>query len=170
MLLQPQQVAARYNLGLIYERQEQYDLAVQCFEEVNALKPNTPDVFYHLGNCYHDTFQVGEQALSNSPLYPVIDLQFRIHDLHDTACFLQQMDLVITVDTAVAHLTGALGIPVWILLPFNPDWRWGSTGETTPWYPSARLFRQESFHNWDTAFKHLYNAFETEFGKNALVC
>lgn len=52
------------------------------------------------------------------------------------------MDLVIAVDTATAHLSGALGRPVWLILPPNPDWRWGAAGETTLWYGSMRLFRQ----------------------------
>jgi ADP-heptose:LPS heptosyltransferase len=55
---------------------------------------------------------------------------------------IEQLDLVITVDTAIAHLAGALGKPVWILLPPNPDWRWLLEREDSPWYPTARLFRR----------------------------
>ncbi len=72
-----------------------------------------------------------------------------LDDFADTAAVIALADLVITVDTAVAHLAGAMGRPVWVLLPFAPDWRWTLEGETTPWYPTARLFRQTSLGDWD---------------------
>jgi tetratricopeptide (TPR) repeat protein len=71
-----------------------------------------------------------------------------LRDFSDTAALLDLMDLVITVDTSVAHLAGAMGKPVWILLPYNSDWRWLLDREDSPWYPSARLFRQQQFGNW----------------------
>jgi tetratricopeptide (TPR) repeat protein len=69
-------------------------------------------------------------------------------DFSDTAGMIENLDLVIAVDTAVAHLTGAMGKPVWILLPFSPDWRWMLNREDSPWYPTARLFRQPQPENW----------------------
>jgi hypothetical protein len=66
----------------------------------------------------------------------------------DTAALICSLDLVITVDTAVAHLAGALGRPVWILLPFIPDWRWLLDRTESPWYPTARLFRQTAGREW----------------------
>jgi tetratricopeptide (TPR) repeat protein len=70
-------------------------------------------------------------------------------DFSDTAAVLALCDLLIAVDTAVVHLAGAMGRPVWVLVPFAPDWRWTRAGETTPWYPAARLFRQTSPGDWD---------------------
>jgi hypothetical protein len=72
-----------------------------------------------------------------------------LDDFADTAAVLALCDLVITVDTAAAHLAGAMGRPVFVLVPFAPDWRWTLSGETTPWYPTARLFRQAKLDDWD---------------------
>ncbi len=71
-----------------------------------------------------------------------------LDDFSDTAALIEQMDLVISVDTSVAHLAGALGKPVWMLLPHVPDWRWLLDREDSPWYPSARLFRQSRPGDW----------------------
>jgi hypothetical protein len=68
---------------------------------------------------------------------------------NDTAAVISLLDLVISVDTSVAHLAGALGKPVWILLPSNPDWRWLLDRDDSPWYPTARLFRQAVRDDWD---------------------
>ncbi len=72
-----------------------------------------------------------------------------LEDFSDTAAVLALCDLVIAVDTAAAHLAGAMGRPAWVLVPFAPDWRWTREGETTPWYPTARLFRQTTLGDWD---------------------
>jgi hypothetical protein len=79
----------------------------------------------------------------------VMDVGQQIEDFADTAAVVQQLDLVISVDTAVAHLAGALGRPAWVALPLSGDWRWMRQGETTPWYPTMRLFRQKTRGNWD---------------------
>jgi len=68
----------------------------------------------------------------------------------DTAAAITQLDLVITVDTSIAHLSGALGVPTWLMLSFDPDWRWGLKDETTIWYDSVRIFRQPRFRDWDS--------------------
>ena len=78
----------------------------------------------------------------------IIDLAPELGDFADTAAVLMQLDLVICVDTAVAHLAGALGKPVWILLPYASDWRWLVGREDSPWYPTARLFRQSAAGDW----------------------
>jgi hypothetical protein len=70
-------------------------------------------------------------------------------DFADTAALIGELDLVITVDTSVAHLAAALGKPVWIMVQYLPDWRWLLAREDSPWYPTARLFRQDATHRWD---------------------
>jgi hypothetical protein len=76
------------------------------------------------------------------------DVSARLATFAETAALVARLDLVICVDTAVAHLAGALGKPVWIALPFMPDWRWQLDRSDSPWYPSARLFRQASRDDW----------------------
>jgi len=71
-----------------------------------------------------------------------------LEDFSDTAALLAEMDLIISVDTSVAHLAGALGKPVWILLPYLPDFRWLLDRADSPWYPTAKLFRQPAFNDW----------------------
>ena len=80
----------------------------------------------------------------------VTDLAEDLTDFAETAAAIANMDLVISVDTAVVHLAGALGTPVWSLLPFNPDWRWMLDRDDSPWYPSMRLFRQEKRKDWES--------------------
>jgi ADP-heptose:LPS heptosyltransferase len=70
-------------------------------------------------------------------------------DFSDTAALINEMDIVISVDTSVAHLAGALGKTVWILLPWVPDFRWLLDRGDSPWYPTARLFRQPEINNWE---------------------
>jgi len=73
----------------------------------------------------------------------------------DTAALMANVDLVVSVDTSVAHLAGALAKPVWVLLPFIPDWRWLLDRQDSPWYPTARLFRQDDSRRWDSIFARL---------------
>lgn len=81
----------------------------------------------------------------------IADAAPRIRDWDDTAAIVSQLEGVVSVDTAVAHLAGAMGRPVFLLVPFCPDWRWGVRGETTRWYPSMRLFRQSEPGEWAPA-------------------
>jgi hypothetical protein len=80
---------------------------------------------------------------------PLINLGAEIQDYDDTMAILANIERLVTVDTSVAHLAGAMGRPVWIMLPFAPDWRWLLGRADTPWYPSVRLFRQSTVRRWD---------------------
>jgi tetratricopeptide (TPR) repeat protein len=85
----------------------------------------------------------------------LVDLTPHVTDFADTAALLAELELVISVDTAVAHLAGAMGRPVWVLLQCQADWRWGVVGEKTPWYPSMRLFRQPSVGHWEAVVRKI---------------
>lgn len=108
--------------------------------------------FLETQSCSFFSLQVGpraaeirEQKLEGR----LTDLSPHLRDFADTAAVVDRLDLVITVDTAVAHLAGAMGKPVWVLLPFVPDWRWMLKREDSPWYPTMRLFRQSVRDEWD---------------------
>jgi ADP-heptose:LPS heptosyltransferase len=82
----------------------------------------------------------------------VVDLADSLDDLVDTAAAIQSLDLVVTCDSAVGHLAGALAAPVWVALSYAPDWRWMRDRADSPWYPTMRLFRQKSYGAWDDVF------------------
>jgi hypothetical protein len=88
----------------------------------------------------------------------ISDFTADIGNFADSAALVAELDLIITVDTATAHLAGALGRPVWVLLPLVPDWRWGLEREDTPWYPTMRLFRQSSRGNWEEVLERVATA------------
>jgi hypothetical protein len=105
----------------------------------------------HLEGTAFYSLQMGEAAGQLERLGAqarVIDLQNGQKDFADTAAIVANLDLVITIDTSVAHLAGAMGKPVWILLFKSPDWRWLLEREDSPWYPTARLFRQYKLGEW----------------------
>lgn len=113
--------------------------------------------------CFY-SLQVGQHAsdisiFSDRP--HAIDLSVSIQDFADTATIIEQLDLVVSVDTAVAHLAGAMAKPVWTLLPYSPDWRWMSDREDSPWYPTMRLFRQAKLGDWEEVLQRVYDSLQS---------
>ncbi len=94
------------------------------------------------------SLQVGEGRTELAGTPGVSDLTGPIADFCDTAAVIEQLDLVISVDTAAAHLAAALGVPTWILIARGNDWRWFHGRDDSPWYPSVRLFRQAPPRRW----------------------
>ena len=91
------------------------------------------------------------------------------HDFTDTASLINCLDLIITVDTSVAHLSGALGVKTFLLLPHAPDWRWLLNREDSPWYTSMKLYRQKEFGNWDEVLKRVTSDLNTLLPNNSSV-
>lgn len=107
------------------------------------------------------SLQMGDakRQLELSPLANgIIDLTDHIDDFADTAALIEQLDLIISVDTAVAHLAGILGKPVWLLLPFAPDWRWLLDRSDSPWYPTMQIFRQKQPGDWGSVIDQVHSA------------
>ena len=88
----------------------------------------------------------------------LLDFGDELKTFADTAALMSNLDLIISVDTSTVHLAGALAKPVWVLLPFLPDWRWLLDREDSPWYPTARLFRQDDTREWDNVIKRVHAA------------
>ena len=99
-----------------------------------------------------DVRDADRKALSRSPLR---DFTRRLHDFAEAAALISHMDVVISVDTSIAHLAGALGKPIWVLLAFHPDFRWLRDRTDSPWYPTARLFRQTHDGDWSDVFARI---------------
>ena len=112
---------------------------VKCFEQL-----------FNLDNIQVYSFQVRDSFNGNEKYADkMINLASGFKDFSDTAKGLKAMDIVISVDTCVAHLAGALGIKTYLLLPYAPDWRWFSDNKTTPWYKSIEIFKQKNAISWD---------------------
>jgi hypothetical protein len=125
----------------------------------NRRRSIRPELLRPLSAMKDVTFVTIQPRPANAPPPPaelaIMDPGMELADFADTAALISQLDLVISVDTSVAHLAGAMGKPVWLLLPFSPDWRWLMLREDSPWYPTMRLFRQRRLGNWDDVIGRL---------------
>jgi len=107
---------------------------------------------------YGDHGELARQAVeANAPIL-VDSTVDQLEDIDLFAAQIAAMDLVITIDNSTAHLAGALGVPVWVLLPFAPDWRWLLDREDSPWYPTMRLFRQPKLGDWESVIENVQRA------------
>jgi SEC-C motif-containing protein/glycosyl transferase family 9 (putative heptosyltransferase)/tetratricopeptide repeat protein len=110
------------------------------------------------GDAAFFSLQVGAPPLALAP-GSITDLAPLIHDWEDTAALMSHLDLVVAVDSAIVHLAGAMGKPVWVLVRFNADWRWELEGEKTRWYPSMRIFRQRTPGDWRPVLERVRAAY-----------
>lgn len=125
-----------------------------------SLPLRTLEPLLQLPGIHFYSLQQGDDALQSSNYASITDLGGQLPDFGETAAAIANLDLVITIDTAVAHLAGALGVPVWVMLKFSPDWRWLLDRNDSPWYASARLFRQTAPGDWDSVAVALKTALE----------
>jgi hypothetical protein len=111
----------------------------------------------------HDKLR-GEAEAAGAPLLiePEVD---QFSDIDSFAAQVCAMDLVITIDNSTAHLAAALGVPTWLLLPFAPDWRWLLAGDSSPWYPSIRLFRQPAIGDWRSVLQRVEQSLATALNR-----
>ncbi len=148
-----------FNVGIVWagnpanRNDAKRSCSLKCFEPFRDI----PNVQLHsLQNTGIQRFAPDETEidLTDGADIPYVDWEMSLVSFYETAQVIQRLDLIVTVDTAVAHLAGAMGHPnVFVMLPYVPDWRWGLEGETTPWYPTMRLFRQESPGDWSKPFE-----------------
>ncbi|MBW8885495.1 MAG: hypothetical protein JF612_12140, partial [Planctomycetia bacterium] len=140
---------------------ERRDIPLRCFTTLAAL----PDV--HLFSLQKD----GSQELASPAGKAIVDFGDKIDAKHgafrDTAAIMMNLDLVITSDTSIAHLAGALGVPVWLPLPYVPDWRWLTQRSDSPWYPTMRLFRQRKAGDWEGVFSEIRAELENQVSSQA---
>lgn len=159
----------KFHIGLVWNGNDTYKNRA-C--TLNDLRP-----LLELPGIQWISLQKGSAAsqlrhLNRADQRKVSDWTEELDDFSDTAAAIDCLDLVISIDTAVAHLAGAMGKRVWIMLPQLPDWRWLKSGDRSPWYPTARLFRQTHANQWgaviedlQAALLKLNSAAQREFGK-----
>jgi hypothetical protein len=151
----------RLRVGLVWSGNPRHRDDIKRSIELNALSSlfDVAATFVSL----QKELRAGDAALLRERS-DIISLGQSFENFADTAALISYLDLVISVDTSVAHLAGALGRPVWILLPFVPDWRWLLDRDDSPWYPTARLFRQTDTRDWHSVVEHVRTALN-EFGR-----
>ncbi len=152
-------------VGIVWasgDRSGSFDL--KKFYQTKSLSPSMFEQIISIPNTCFYSLQVGQNAADIELLGEhsnVIDMSHEIRDFADTAAIIDQLDLVISVDTAVAHLAGAMAKPVWVLLPYTPDWRWMIDREDSPWYPTMRLFRQARLGDWEEVLRRIYTTLQS---------
>lgn len=137
--------AARPRIGLTWAGNPEHENDRNRSMPASALAPLIEGAS---GSFFSLQVPAGPADLARLPPGRVTDLAPDLHDFAETAAAIHSLDLVISVDTAVAHLAGALARPVWLLLPHLPEWRWMLDRPDTPWYPTMRLFRQAAAGDW----------------------
>jgi hypothetical protein len=153
--------ASRYKVGVVWagnpnhKNDKKRSIPFQVFRQIFSLKEVTW-VSLQVDNRNENLQVVPDE---------VIDFHTSISDFSDTAGLIENLDLVITVDTAVAHLAGAMGKETWLLLSIDPDWRWQTKSQESPWYPTIRIFRQIHIGDWQEVLTRVESALKAKIIK-----
>jgi tetratricopeptide (TPR) repeat protein len=143
-----------YRVGLVWAGNPQHKNDHNRSASLALYRP-----FTSVAGCSFYSLQKGSDEAAAAQM-GIIDYSSELHSFSDTAALISNLDLVICVDTSVAHLAGALGKNVWLLLPFDPDWRWGLRSEQTVWYPGMTMFRQTAPRDWNALIALVKTALE----------
>jgi tetratricopeptide (TPR) repeat protein len=144
----------KLNIGVVWgasRTSESYEGRVYSLKYLKPLMDDEKIGLYSL-QVAGDVEEIKELGLGSSE---IVDLEDKLTDFKQTALMIEKLDLVITSDTSVAHLAGALGKETWVMLQKHSEWRWGLDEDKTAWYPSLKLIRQETQGDWESAFKKL---------------
>jgi Glycosyltransferase family 9 (heptosyltransferase) len=135
------------NAGICWSGKAYPDPGRSC--PVEALKP--------LGNIKGINWNSLQIGWNSALPFPMTDNTSRVDDFADTAALIAHLDMVVTIDTAVAHLAGAMGKKVLLMVPFAPDWRWMQWWDDSPWYPTMKIFRQALPGDWSRTIEDVTN-------------
>ena len=152
--------AGKRRVGLVWAGlSRRYEIEAAMTDRRRSISPEMLEPLFKNGNiCFFNLQKEGPKAPESLGM---IDLMEDCHDFADTAALIENLDLVISVDTSVAHLAGALGKPVWLLNRFDSCWRWARDSEQTPWYPSMRIFHASAPGDWESVIARIGEALHT---------
>jgi hypothetical protein len=167
-LMAPQQSAQYWKERLASEPGPKVGLVWAGSSAARMRRSNALEIFAPLAGVRGIRFyslQKGPESKQQAPRgLSILDYTDQLNDFADLAGLIDNLDLVISVDTSVAHLAGAMGKPVWTIVGFVPDFRWLRNRTDSPWYPTMRLFRQEKDENWTAVVVRIANELGAHFG------
>jgi tetratricopeptide (TPR) repeat protein len=156
---EPDLFEALHLLAVVQSRLGEKDTALASYERALAVRPDYAEALSNRGLTLHELKRFEEALASyDRALTMRPDFADALKNFSDTAALISNLDLVISVDTSVAHLAGAPAKRVWVLLPFVPDWRWLLDRNDSPWYPTAWLFQQDETRTWDNVIARVHAA------------
>jgi tetratricopeptide (TPR) repeat protein len=160
-LLTASSASSTINVGLVWAGDPDHPNDPRRSASIEAMLPLASDPRVRLFS-----LQCGPRSNDLRGYEPLVtNLSSHLTDWRDTASVVRFLDLVVTVDTAVAHLAGALGRPTWVALAYSPDWRWMLKRDDSPWYPTMRLFRQPAPGDWEGVFAQMSSRLEMSLGR-----